>query len=119
MALDATNFVTAVCRDVAELPDRNSPADWPEAMLVTAEELQRIISNQLVLSVRGTTSFEIIEWLEPHKRPDAEETILITLADGDVVPGSFDGELFLEYDYCPINSADVVAWAKWPEGARA
>jgi hypothetical protein len=32
-----------ICRDVAELPDRNSPADWPEAMLVTRDELRSIV----------------------------------------------------------------------------
>lgn len=32
-----------ICRDVAELPDRNSPEDWPEAMLVTHEELRTIV----------------------------------------------------------------------------
>lgn len=26
-------------RDIAELPDRSSPEDWPEALLVTADEL--------------------------------------------------------------------------------
>ena len=32
-----------VIQDVAELPDRSSPDDWPEAMLVTAEELRAIV----------------------------------------------------------------------------
>lgn len=32
-----------ICRDVAELPDRNSPSDQPEMMLVTHWELERII----------------------------------------------------------------------------
>lgn len=36
-----------VCRAVAELPDRNSPADWPEAMLVTYDELHRIVHEAL------------------------------------------------------------------------
>lgn len=39
----AENIATAVCRTVAELPDRNSPEDWPEAMLVTADELRSIV----------------------------------------------------------------------------
>lgn len=30
-------------RDVAELPDRSSPEDWPEAMLVTGDELHRLV----------------------------------------------------------------------------
>lgn len=32
-----------ICRNVAELPDRNSPEDWPEAMLVTHDELHSIV----------------------------------------------------------------------------
>ncbi len=35
----------AVCRAVAELPDRNSPPDWPEAMLVTHDELRQIVTE--------------------------------------------------------------------------
>lgn len=36
-----------VVQDVAELPDRTSPDDWPEAMLVTSEELRSIVSAAL------------------------------------------------------------------------
>ena len=62
---------------------------------------------------------EVIQWVEDGSQPDADETILLTLANGDVVAGSFDGEQFLEYDGYPIfDGSDVVAWAKWPEGAR-
>lgn len=32
-----------IVRDVCELPDRTSPDDWPEAMLVTGEELYALI----------------------------------------------------------------------------
>lgn len=39
------DLAAAVCRAVAELPDRNSPADWPEAMLVTHDELQKIVTE--------------------------------------------------------------------------
>lgn len=35
-------LVTTIVRRVAELPDRTSPDDWPEAMLVTSEELTAI-----------------------------------------------------------------------------
>ncbi len=36
-----------IVRDVAELPDRTSPDDWPEAMLVTSEELHSIVRSAL------------------------------------------------------------------------
>lgn len=44
---DAAGIATTVCRQVAELPDRNSPEDWPEAMLVTADELHMIVREAL------------------------------------------------------------------------
>lgn len=44
-----SDFADAVCLRVAELPNRTSPDDWPEAMLVTANELELIIVNLLSL----------------------------------------------------------------------
>lgn len=43
----ATPLATAIIRDVAELPDRTSPEDQPEMMLVTAEELRAILEAHL------------------------------------------------------------------------
>lgn len=43
--------ISLILRDVAELPDRTSPDDWPEALLVTAEELREILERHL--SVEG------------------------------------------------------------------
>jgi hypothetical protein len=40
-------FVNAVLSDVAELPDRTSPEDEPDMMLVTAEELKTILCQRL------------------------------------------------------------------------
>ncbi len=40
-------FVNSVLRDVAELPDRTSPDDEPDMMLVTADELKAILCNRL------------------------------------------------------------------------
>lgn len=37
--------ITAVIRRIAELPDRTSPADWPQALLVTADELAWILAE--------------------------------------------------------------------------
>lgn len=36
-----------VVRDVAELPDRTSPDDQPDMMLVTAAELDRIVTSRI------------------------------------------------------------------------
>jgi hypothetical protein len=45
----AAGIAEQVCRDVAELPDRTSPEDQPDMMLVTAEELAEIITRQLTI----------------------------------------------------------------------
>lgn len=37
-----------ICVSIAELPDRTSPEDWPDAMLVTASELKTIIRETLL-----------------------------------------------------------------------
>lgn len=42
-----------ICRGVAEIPDRNSPKDWPEAMLVTHAELRMIVDEALAVSNWG------------------------------------------------------------------
>jgi hypothetical protein len=42
------NLIDLIIRDVAELPDRNSPDDWPEAMLVTGDELRNIIEDRII-----------------------------------------------------------------------
>lgn len=44
----AATIATAACQRVAELPDRASPADWPEAMLVTGDELHMIVREAVI-----------------------------------------------------------------------
>ncbi len=46
-ALDANAIAANVCQRVAELPDRNSPEDWPEAMLVTGRELIDVVTCEI------------------------------------------------------------------------
>lgn len=45
--MNIEQIAAQICREVAELPDRNSPADWPEAMLVTHDELNRIVREAI------------------------------------------------------------------------
>lgn len=40
-------WVDLIVRDVAELPDRTSPEEWPEAMIVTDEELRDILTERI------------------------------------------------------------------------
>lgn len=64
-----------ICREVAELPDRNSPEDWPEAMLVTHDELRAIVLSALreaLASGEGDEAMdaaryrECLEWVRGH-----------------------------------------------------
>ncbi len=49
------NIARAICREVAELPDRNSPDNWPDAMLVTAPELEVIVIAALAAEPHTAT----------------------------------------------------------------
>lgn len=55
---DASLIAYAVAQRVAELSDRTSPDDWPEAMVVTAEELIFIVADEVASRI--------------HRRPDEE-----------------------------------------------
>lgn len=45
--MNATQFLDGVILDVSELPDRNSPPDDPDMMLVTGKELREILIGRL------------------------------------------------------------------------
>jgi hypothetical protein len=47
-----------IAKDVAELSDRTSPDDWPEAMLVTADELILICERNISLALKPETGTE-------------------------------------------------------------
>ena len=46
----ADTIATSACQRVAELPDRDSPADWPESMLVTGDELHMIVREAVIVA---------------------------------------------------------------------
>lgn len=48
----AAQVAEKVLMDVCELPDRTSPADWPEAMLVTGEELDWIVKEHVATALQ-------------------------------------------------------------------
>jgi hypothetical protein len=49
---------------VAELPDRTSPDEWPDAMLVTADELRAIVSAEIEAM--------LVPASRPQEQPDQE-----------------------------------------------
>lgn len=67
-----------ICRDVAELPDRDSPEDWPEAMLVTADELHCILVNRLT-ALRSNHD-EVVEFAKAVLHGDEEHQAWLTEA---------------------------------------
>lgn len=42
------NWIDSIVQDVAQLPDRNSPDDQSEMMLVSGNELRDIISDRCI-----------------------------------------------------------------------
>lgn len=89
---------------------------WQELI---AMAMQSGITSSVIAPASPSVAFtETIEWLEPHQRPDADETVLITLDDGEVVEGWFDGEVFRN-SLADNFDDEVIAWATWPRGARA
>jgi hypothetical protein len=53
---DGQDAFVRVLQRVAELPDRTSPDDWPEAMLVTGEELRAILLDELPRASSGASA---------------------------------------------------------------
>jgi hypothetical protein len=74
-------FADKVCLAVSELPDRTSPDDWPEAMIVTADELHLIvteaIAEQTLLTQGREDVFEqcakVADRLLYHPHPDLND----------------------------------------------
>src|SRR3954465_10621146 len=71
----AHDVTDRVVRRVAELPDRTSPDDWPEAMLVTADELRASIAEEAgrVAHVRETDDEDDIEQLVEDLNDEEDE----------------------------------------------
>lgn len=106
---------------VAELPDRTSPEDWPDVMLVTGDELRQILQDELsallrrrsgetggwqptgwrwvcpkcrtVLSCADSTPNRIVETAKAHTRRHREREVIGMEDSGDLptVPSSEEG----------------------------
>jgi hypothetical protein len=88
-----------VAQEVAELPDRTSPEDWPEAMLVTEMELSSIVES----AVRDYC-FKAVP------PPDSAPTSGETRVTEEVGPRVIEG-----YDMLDGSLALTVAW---PDGSE-
>ena len=50
--MSLTEKINLIIRDVAELPDRTSPEDFPEALILTSDELEEILIQNLADSFK-------------------------------------------------------------------
>ena len=67
-SISSVDWMTSVIRCVAELPDRNSPEDWPEAMLVTVEELRMILEREAQGTVEKLIAVARAAWHAAERR---------------------------------------------------
>lgn len=88
--MDANDFIDGVILDVSELPDRTSPAGFPDAMIVTAAELRTIIEKRLV----DTALHAILDADEPFTCEDCSKEIKA----GDKYAVTLDGCYLCERD---------------------
>lgn len=51
--IDIPKACERIVQRVCELPDRSSPEEWPEAMLVTPEELTWVIAEEIERQTKG------------------------------------------------------------------
>ena len=78
MTATPATIASIICQAVAELPDRDSPPDWPEAMLVTHDELQQIVANALSAPPAHTVITDLI---------DLARTVNLALDDSEEMEG--------------------------------
>lgn len=63
--VNAAAIAQSVAVRVAGLPDRTSPDDWPEAMLVTGEELHLIVMDEIFEATLSAAPQPVIHGMEP------------------------------------------------------
>lgn len=91
-----------IVRDVSELPDRTSPDYWPQAMLVTGDELASIVLGALSDDTR------------PAELTDAEVEAACVVLHGGICWGAWDN--FTKAYHRKYMRAALVAAAKVRRG---
>lgn len=82
LSMGLRELIDLIVRDVAELPGRSSPDDWPEAMLVTNSELRDILFSRLDgrLSVPSSQSEKLVTCGACGRKIDPDEDSAATCA---------------------------------------
>ena len=62
--MNLSEKINLIIRDVAELPDRTSPNDWPEALILTSDELKEILSNHFTESFPSIKNAAELIWFD-------------------------------------------------------
>lgn len=93
---EITNLIV---RDIEELPDRTSPDDWPEALIVTNSELREIVSEHIRAALRESAA------------PQGEPVDIVF----DGPPGPEAGH-FVEAESPPGRSIRLGEWVKRDDG---
>lgn len=88
-AIDVDRIVEEITRDVAELGDRTSPDDWPEAMIVTGDELAMIVRRALGADEEAVIGSAIGEAIRDGA---IAGTRALILDDEPTVDGRFPGD---------------------------
>lgn len=65
---EAIELANLICRDVCELPDRSSPDDDPDMLLVTTEELHAICVDHITAALQSSS--DVVEIAEGAVRPE-------------------------------------------------
>lgn len=86
MSARAARIATAICVAVAELPDRTSPDDWPDAMIVTTDELAAIVEAEIAEDDQSVTlDTALLDWWNAN--PSAVYVCLHDSKDGSLSHG--------------------------------
>jgi hypothetical protein len=72
--VELDGWIGDVILDVAELPDRTSPDNFPDAMLVTGAELREIIESRAPQYLRAQVAPGIWAYVRRQKTPNAKLT---------------------------------------------
>lgn len=62
--MNLSEKINLIIRDVAELPDRTSPKDWPEALILTSDELKEILSKHFTESFPSIKNAAELIWFD-------------------------------------------------------
>lgn len=116
----STRLITAIVKDVAELPDRNSPEGQPEMMLVSHAELTAILDGylnkpqtaQFLQAVAAETIHQVERWGTVHDRAKAPADWfwLIGYLAGKALHAHAAGDREKALHHCVSSAAALASW---------